>query len=161
MFLSNISIIYILWYQLLNDFDAQSYFYRNSKSKNDQLNHKKHTAVHCTVGSLGLASCWVAWFSELHEENSFFLGGSVHLKSLSYSSKNFLHCPAKTWIYLTPYVCTERIFDSRPFMYNKVFLEKLLLKLVAHIFTLLLAPYASKLVIYLVEVELYNNFQTL
>ena len=25
-----------------------------------------------------------------------------------------VHCLAKIWIYLTPYVCTERIFDSRP-----------------------------------------------
>ena len=33
---------------------------------------------------------------------------------------------AKTWIYLTPYVCTERIFDSRPFMHNKIFLKNLL-----------------------------------
>ena len=32
--------------------------------------------------------------------------------------KKWIHCPAKTWIYLTPYVCTERIFDGRPFMYN-------------------------------------------
>ena len=57
-----------------------------------------------------------------------------------------IHCPAKTWIYLTPYVCTEWIFDSRPFMYNKIFLKKLLQKLVAHIFGLLLALFASKLV---------------
>ena len=28
---------------------------------------------------------------------------------------------AKKWIYLTPYLCTERIFDSRPFMCNKFF----------------------------------------
>ena len=35
-----------------------------------------------------------------------------------------IHCLAKTWIYLTPYVCTERIFDSRPLMYNKIFLKK-------------------------------------
>ena len=39
---------------------------------------------------------------------------------------------AKTWIYLTPYTCTERIFDSELFMYNKTFLKKLLQKLVAH-----------------------------
>ena len=55
---------------------------------------------------------------------------------------------AKTWIYLTTYVCPERIFDSRPFMYNKILLKRLLQKLVAHIFTLLLAPFASKLVNY-------------
>ena len=52
-----------------------------------------------------------------------------------------LQCLAKTCIYLTPYACTERIFDSRPFMYYYViFLKKLF-----HIFTLLLAPFASKL----------------
>ena len=48
----------------------------------------------------------------------------------------------------TPYVCTELIFDSRLFMYNKIFLKKFLLKLVAPIFTLLLAPLALKLVNY-------------
>ena len=55
-----------------------------------------------------------------------------------------LHGLAKTWIYLTPYVCNERIFNSRPFMYNNTLVKKLLYKLVAHIFTLLLAPFASK-----------------
>ena len=39
-----------------------------------------------------------------------------------------------------------RIFDSRLFTYNKIFKKKLLLKLIAHIFTLLLAPFAYKLV---------------
>ena len=67
-----------------------------------------------------------------------------------------LHCLAKLWIYLTPYVCTERFFDCRPFMYNKIFLKKLLLKLVAHIFTLLLAPFALKLVYYLRSNEILN-----
>ena len=28
--------------------------------------------------------------------------------------------------YLIQYVCTEQIFDSRPFMHNKIFLKKLL-----------------------------------
>ena len=51
-----------------------------------------------------------------------------------------IHWHTKTWIYLTPYVCTEGIFDSRPFMYNKIFLKKLLKKLVAHIFWHLLHP---------------------
>ena len=32
-----------------------------------------------------------------------------------------IHCPAKTWIYLAPYAWTERIFDSRLFMHNKIF----------------------------------------
>ena len=39
-------------------------------------------------------------------------------------SETDIHCPAKTWIYLTPYVCTERIFDSQPFMHKKNILEK-------------------------------------
>ena len=56
-----------------------------------------------------------------------------------------VHWLTKTWIYLTPYLCTERIFDNQPFMYIKVFLKKLLWKLVALIFTLLLASFASKL----------------
>ena len=47
---------------------------------------------------------------------------------------------------LTSYVYTERIFDSPPFLYNKMFLKELLHKLLAHIFTLLLTPFASKLV---------------
>ena len=46
------------------------------------------------------------------------------------------------------YVCTERIFDSRLSMYNKSFLKKVLYKFVIHIFTLLLAPFASKSVNY-------------
>ena len=62
------------------------------------------------------------------------------------SYAKFIQKLAKIRIYLTPYLCTERIFDSRPFMYDKIFLQKLFLKLVAHIFTLLLAPFASKLV---------------
>ena len=44
------------------------------------------------------------------------------------------------------YVCTERIFDSRSFVYKNVFLKKLLCKLVAHVYMLLLAPFESKLV---------------
>ena len=36
-----------------------------------------------------------------------------------------IQCHAKTWIYFTPYVCSERIFDSRPFMLNKIFWKKI------------------------------------
>ena len=43
---------------------------------------------------------------------------------------------------------TERIFDRRLLMYNKIFLEKLLQIFVVHILTLLLAPFAPKLVNY-------------
>ena len=39
-----------------------------------------------------------------------------------------LHCLAKTWIYCTPYVRTERISDRRPFMHNKMFFEKTLIE---------------------------------
>ena len=59
-----------------------------------------------------------------------------------------LQCLPKTWIYPTPYVCTERIFDSRPFIHKKMFLKKVLKNLIAHIFTLLLTPFTSKLVKY-------------
>ena len=54
------------------------------------------------------------------------------------------------------YICTERIFDRPPFMYNKVFLSKLIQNLVANIFTLLLVPFASKLVNYSKRSESLN-----
>ena len=54
---------------------------------------------------------------------------------------------------LHTYVCTEHIFDSRPFMYNKISLKKLL----AHIFTLLLVPFESKLVNYSRQSESLKN----
>ena len=54
---------------------------------------------------------------------------------------------AKTWIYLTPYVCIERIFDSHSCT-AKYFWKKVLQKLVADIFTLLLTPFTLKLVNY-------------
>ena len=31
---------------------------------------------------------------------------------------------AKTWIYFTSYICTERFFNSLQLMYNKIFLKK-------------------------------------
>ena len=40
----------------------------------------------------------------------------------------YIHWLAKTWIYFTPYVCTERIFDCRPFINNEIFLKKTLLE---------------------------------
>ena len=42
--------------------------------------------------------------------------------------KSILHCLTKKWIYLTPYICIEWIFDSRPFMCNKTFFEKTLIE---------------------------------
>ena len=46
------------------------------------------------------------------------------------------------------YVCTERIFTSPQFVYNKIFLNKPFKKLVAYIFKLLFAPFASKVANY-------------
>ena len=77
----------------------------------------------------------------------------------SYYLRNFftqLQCLAKTWIYLTPYICAEWTFDSRPFIHNKIFLKKLLKQFVANIFTLLLAPFASLLVNYSQHSESLN-----
>ena len=48
----------------------------------------------------------------------------------------------------TYYLCTEQIFASPQFVYKKIFLNKLLWNLVAYIFPLLLAPFASKFVNY-------------
>ena len=45
-------------------------------------------------------------------------------------------------------LCDEIIFDSPPFIYHIIFLKKLLKKFAAHIFTLLVGPFASKLVNY-------------
>jgi len=46
------------------------------------------------------------------------------------------------------YVGTEGNFDSPQFVYNKIFLKKLLMKIINHVFRLLLARFASKLVNY-------------
>ena len=43
-----------------------------------------------------------------------------------------IQCLAKTWIYLTAYLYTERIFESQPFIYNKIFWKKLLQKMVLY-----------------------------
>ena len=42
-------------------------------------------------------------------------------------------------------VRTERIFDSPPFIYNKIFLKELSYKFVDHIFKLLLAPFCVEI----------------
>ena len=39
-----------------------------------------------------------------------------------------INCLAKTWFYLTLFVCADRIFDSPPFMKNKIFLKKTAIK---------------------------------
>ena len=76
----------------------------------------------------------------------YIFGNVLFSKSLLHKTLSNIQKLAKTWIYFTPYVCTDRIFDSRPFMNNKIFLKKLLWKFVAHIFMLLLAHFESKLV---------------
>ena len=53
--------------------------------------------------------------------------------------KKYIQTLAKTWIYPTPYIikyiCTVRIFDSRPFIYNKIFLKKTLIEVISsHIY---------------------------
>ena len=64
------------------------------------------------------------WFSFLSKTGgSLWLFTSFVLIYVMQSLLPNLHCLAKTQIYLTPYICTERIFDSRPFMYNKIFLK--------------------------------------
>ena len=47
------------------------------------------------------------------------------LKNNWLGARYYVQCPAKTWIYLTLYVCTEWIFDSQTFMYNITILKKL------------------------------------
>ena len=50
-----------------------------------------------------------------------------NLKLWNLVSCNQVQYLAKTWIYLTPYVCTERIYDSQPVIYTQtVFLTTLL-----------------------------------
>ena len=49
------------------------------------------------------------------------------------------------WIQTTPYVCNERIFGGLLFAFNKIFLKDSLPRFVALTFTLLLAPFESKL----------------
>ena len=77
---------------------------------------------------------------------------AVQLSSLKISF--FANNLIKTyWIAYTAhqnktYVCTEQIFATPQFVYNKIFLNKLLQKLVAYIFTLRLAFFASKSVNY-------------
>ena len=51
---------------------------------------------------------------------------------LNCSSLWCLQCLAKTWIYLTPYVCNQQIFDSLQHTLNKTFLKDILMKFVAH-----------------------------
>ena len=68
-----------------------------------------------------LCNMWPARCSRLtqRETNHFTLPRKN--MNLPYSIQKL----AKTWIYLTPYVRSDRIFDSRPFMNNKIFLKKL------------------------------------
>ena len=53
-----------------------------------------------------------------------------------------------------PYVYTEQIFESQPFMYNKIFLKS---SYRTTSFTLLLAPFAPKLVNYSSQSDSLKN----
>ena len=72
----------------------------------------------------------VAPLTRLHELCNCRLLKSRNFTRLNISFQFYeIHCLAKTWIYPSPYVCTERIFDSLPFMCNKIFLKKIFFKL--------------------------------
>ena len=61
------------------------------------------------------------------------------------AARSFQHYIAtKKHIYLTPYVCNEQIFDGLQFKFNKIFLNKKLLRFVAYQITLHLVPFASQ-----------------
>ena len=72
----------------------------------------------------GFDELWIAsWtLSKFDNHSSFDSHDTVAFTVV----KAYLQKLAKTGIYLTPKVCTERIFDSRPFMYHKMFLKKFL-----------------------------------
>ena len=70
------------------------------------------------------------------------------LLNINYLPKLILQIQWKCTVRGITYVCIVRICDSRKFMYNKSFLKKLLKKLVVHICTLLLTPFAFELVDY-------------
>ena len=79
--------------------------------------HELHKQFRNTKLPKNIFEQFIKIYVEDHLMHFFFYIGK--------NEKIILHCPAKKWIYLTPYLCTERIFDSRPFMYNKMFLKKL------------------------------------
>ena len=74
------------------------------------------------------------------------ISGGITSNTVAFCTNTIYSQKHESILLHSPYVCTERIFDSRPFMYNKIFLLKILQELVAHIFTLLLPPFAFKLV---------------
>ena len=80
-------------------FETNSPFFATKKLKNTKLNKK------------------IIWSQGIYKDLIILICQAPN--------HSFLHCPAKTWIYLTPYVCTEQIFDSRPFMSNEMLLKKL------------------------------------
>ena len=56
---------------------------------------------------------------------------------------DYIHWLAKTWIYLTPKICIKRIFDSRPFMYNKIFLKITLIEVGSSVSSHLYASFGT------------------
>ena len=75
--------------------------------------------INCLASSIAISNFSICWQSPEMLVSLFSCGLQLYAKNI------VIHCLAKTWFYLTPYICTERIFDSQPFMYNKIFLKKL------------------------------------
>ena len=92
------------------------------------------------------------WYESLSKFKCIhFPQGSIfHVSSQKNTRSFWMHwttLPTKI-IHPRYYICTERFFASPQFVFNKLFLNKLLKKLVAYIFALLFGPFASKLVNY-------------
>ena len=80
--------------------------------------------------------------ADLVSKHHFFLSENVAEKTTTTYTAPQKHESTLLYTYVLNF------FESRPFMYNNNFLKTLLLKFVVHILTLLLAPFASKLVNY-------------
>ena len=85
-----------------------------------------------------------------------YFGKVTKITKLRFAKILYIHTMSRKNMNLPYSISTERIFD-RPFIYNKTFLNKLLQMLVAHIYTLLLAPFAFKLVNYLRHSETFES----
>ena len=59
--------------------------------------------------------------------------------------KDYVQLTTHQWIQTTPYVCNERIFGGLLFAFKEIFLKNSLPRFLALTFTLLLAPFESKL----------------
>ena len=78
------------------------------------------------------------------KESWFFSTAMIFVIHFIYFSSQYVHWVTKKHIYLTPYVCDERIFDGLQFPLNKILSSKVLITFEAHLITLHLVPFASK-----------------